>query len=288
MFKTILASLTGYSSDRTVLDAAFALARTDVGHVACLHTRIDAGEGAALVGVATPRWHESLSEMARKIAREEIERSQQCQTAFADACKRFSATISDDPGKMDGVSACLNETTTFLNETLHQARFHDVSVVARTPELSSERIYSLVMRSGRPVLIAPSRPVHAIGQTVVVAWKDTPEAARALAASLPLLLRAKRVIILSLSDNSAGDDTDRLSVESVVKALRWHGLTAEPHMAYGTPVSASAALQEVAYGLDADLLVMGAYGHSRMREFVFGGMTREILADCGLPVLMSR
>jgi nucleotide-binding universal stress UspA family protein len=288
MIKTILASLTGFSSDRAVLDAAIALARIDIGHVTCLHTRIDAAEGAALAGATNSQLHANLPQMLQRIAQEENERSQHCKAAFADACKRLSVMISDDPAKADGVSACLTEMTTLLNETLHEARFHDLVVLARTPELSSERIHSLVAQAGRPILIAPSKPVQVIGQTVVVAWKDGPEAARALGAALPVLLRAKRVIILSVSEDSAGDDTDRVSADGVAKTLKWHGIAAEVQMSYAPSVSASAKILEIAYGQDADLLVMGAYGHSRMREFVFGGVTRDILADCAIPVLMFR
>jgi nucleotide-binding universal stress UspA family protein len=286
MIKTILASLTGFSSDRTVLDAAIALARIGTGHVKCLHTRIDAAEGAALVGVTNSQLHANLPQMLQRIVQEENERSQRCQAAFADACKRFSVTISNDPAKAETVSASLIEMTTLLNETLHEARFHDLVVLAREPELSSERIHSLVAQAGRPIVIAPSKPVQVIGQTVIVAWKDGPEAARALGAALPLLLGAKRVIILSVSEDPAGDDTDLVSAEGVAKALKWHGITAELQMSYGPSVSASAKLLEIAYGQDADLLVMGAYGHSRMREFVFGGVTRDILADCAIPVFM--
>jgi nucleotide-binding universal stress UspA family protein len=288
MIKTILASLTGFSSDRTVLDAAIALARIDAGHVTFLHTRIDAVEGAALVGAINPQLHTNLPQMLQRIAQEENERSQHCKEAFSDACNRFSVTISDDPAKAEGISASLTEMTTLLNETLREARFHDLVVLARTPELSSERIQTLVAQVGRPLVIAPSKPVQVIGETVLVAWKDGPEAARALGAALPLLLRAKRVVILSVSENPAGDDTDLLSAEGVAKALKWHGIAAEVQMSYAPSVSASEKILEVAYGLDADLLVMGAYGHSRMREFVFGGVTRDILADCAIPVFMFR
>jgi nucleotide-binding universal stress UspA family protein len=288
MIKTILASLTGFSSDRTVLDAAIAIARIDAAHVTGLHTRLNAIEGAALVGAIGSRWPARLPEILRRIAQAESERSENCKEAFADACKRHSVTINGDPAKAEGVSASLTEMAMLHNKTLQEARFNDLVVLARVPELSSEGIYSLIARAGRPIMIAPSKPVHVIGQTVVVAWKDGPEAARALGAALPVLLHAKRVIILSVSKDIAGDDTDRVSAEGLAQALKWHGITAEIQMSYGLSISTSAKILEIAYGQDADLLVMGAYGHSRMREFVFGGVTRDILADCAIPVLMFR
>ena len=91
-----------------------------------------------------------------------------------------------------------------------------------------------------------------------------------------------------MSEDKAGDDTDRLSAEYLAKQLKWHGVTAQVRMEYASAGSDSTALKEMAYNCDADLLVMGAYGHSRVREFVFGGVTQDVLADCAIPVFMLR
>jgi nucleotide-binding universal stress UspA family protein len=71
-----------------------------------------------------------------------------------------------------------------------------------------------------------------------------------------------------------------------VRQLKWHGVEAKVQMSYAPTVPASSKIEEIAFGLDADLLVMGAYGHSRVREMVFGGVTRDMLANCAIPVLM--
>ncbi|HKU54727.1 MAG TPA: universal stress protein, partial [Rhizomicrobium sp.] len=167
-------------------------------------------------------------------------------------------------------------------------RYHDLTVMARDEELSSEGLLSVLMQSGRPLLIAPEKPVEVVGKKVAIAWKATAEAARALTAASFILSRAEKVVILSVSEDKAGDDNDRFSAEHLARQLAWQGIAAEVRMRYSPPVSTSRALLDMAYDGDADLLVMGAFGHNRMREFIFGGVTRDLLAASALPVFMIR
>ena len=286
MTKTILASLSGLSSDRTVLEAAAAAARIEGGHIQCLHTRIDAVEAAAVLGLTSPRvdLHSSL----RQIAGQEEERSRHARQTFDEVCKRHALSIHDTPGKGAPISAAWKENQSFLNETLNESRYHELTVMARDEELSSERIVSVLMQSGRPLLIAPAKPVEVIGKKVAIAWKATAESARALTASSFILSQAEKVVILSVSEAMAGDDSDRFSAEHLLRQLAWQGITAEVHMNYSPSLATSQALLDMAYDSDADLLVMGAYGHNRMRESVFGGVTRDLLAASALPVFMVR
>jgi len=286
MTKTILASLSGLSSDRTVLEAAVAAARIEGGHIQCLHTRIDAVETAAVLGLSSPRvdLHSSL----QLIARQEEERSRHARQTFDEVCKRHALSLHDTPGKAAPVSAAWRENQSFLNETLTEARYHELTVMARDEELSSERIVSVLMQSGRPLLIAPAKPAEVMGKKVAIAWKPTAEAARALTAASFILAQAEKVVVLSVSEAMAGDDSDRFSAEHLVRQLAWQGISAEVRMNYSPSVATSQALLDMAYDNDADLLVMGAYGHNRMREFIFGGVTRDLLAASALPVFMVR
>jgi nucleotide-binding universal stress UspA family protein len=286
MTKTILASLTGLGSDRTVLEAAVALARVEGGHIKCLHTRIDPAETAALVGAATPRRDGNLHVTMNRISEEQEERSRHAREAFEDIRKRNALAVSETPAEGTPISVCWAQSTSFLNETLHEARYYDVTVMARDEELSSERIVSVLMQSGRPLLLAPQKPVQVVGRKIAIAWKSTAEAARALTAAASILSHAEKVVILSVSKDKTGDNTDRLSTEHLVRQLAWQGVNAEIRMGYSPSVSTSKALLDMAYDSDADLLVMGAYGHNRVREFVFGGVTRDLLADSALPLFM--
>jgi nucleotide-binding universal stress UspA family protein len=286
MAKTILASLTGLNSDRTVVEAAIAAARIEGGHVQCLHTRIDAVETAALVRLTSP--HADLRNLLQQISGQEGERSRHARQAFDEISKRHAVALRDTPGDGALVSMVWKENRSFLNETLEEARYHDFTVMARDEELSSERIVSVLMQSGRPLLIAPAKPVEVIGKKVAIAWKSTAEAARALTGASFILSRAEKVVILSVSEDKAGDDSDRYSAEHLARQLAWQGIEAEVRMSYSPSVSTSKALLDMAYDSDADLLVMGAYGHNRVREFIFGGVTRDLLADSALPLFMVR
>jgi nucleotide-binding universal stress UspA family protein len=144
------------------------------------------------------------------------------------------------------------------------------------------------MQSGRPLLLAPPKSLPKIGHKVAIAWKEGAEAARAVTAASSILSRAEEVVVLCVSRNPAGDDRDRLSTERLAKSLRWRGVKVEVQMEYAAASPEAAALKNMAYNRDADLLVMGAYGHGRFREFVLGGVTEEMLNGCGIPVLMFR
>lgn len=141
-----------------------------------------------------------------------------------------------------------------------------------------------VLRSPAPVLVVPEQGVDgAIGRRVAIAWNDSREAARALADALPLLARAERVWALSAGPPEAART---LRVAELLAYLRRHGVDAEAAECAGDG-AAGARLLARAASLGCDLLVMGAYGHSRLREAVFGGVTRHLLGNTTLPLLLS-
>ena len=282
MLKSILASLTGFGSDKTVMETAFAVARIDAGHIEALHTRIDATEVAALAGMTKSHVYGTMQEIAQNIAREESERSRAAQRCYSDACSR-NADVGNG-GKL--VASSYREVTTLANETLYQARLHDLTVAARTPELARERLDGLVVSAGKPVLIAPAKTPGTIGETVVIAWKDSPEAARAITAALPILVHAKRVTVVAVSESRIEQDAEQASAEGLLALLKRHGVSAQLRITAATSTSAAEKIKEIAYEVEADLIVMGAYGHSRTRELIMGGATRSLLADCDIAVLM--
>jgi nucleotide-binding universal stress UspA family protein len=140
--------------------------------------------------------------------------------------------------------------------------------------------------SGKPALILPyaGMPPELIGGIVVIAWKATREAAHAVSAAMYLVQRAKRVHVLSWSDDEELIDGNRLDLNGYLK-LR--GVEAIWHEQGGEPQALGEALLSRAFDLEADLLVMGCYGHSRAREWVLGGTSRTVLRSMTLPVLMA-
>jgi len=144
-----------------------------------------------------------------------------------------------------------------------------------------------MLSSGRPVLLAPEKVIGGTIETIAVAWKDSREAAVAIMAAMPLFARAKRIEVLSVNEENGSEQKCLDCSESIVEQLRWHELNAYGRFVLPAGRSAPQAVLETAHGLRADLLVMGAYGRSRLREFLFGGFTRRILEGVDLPVFAA-
>lgn len=139
-----------------------------------------------------------------------------------------------------------------------------------------------LLETGRPLLIPGSGPAAAfIGGTVAIGWKPRPQAARAVMAAMPFLARAKEALVVTVEEGEPEGDTERL-----IQNLSWHGLTASALVLSPGERGAARTLLDVARD-QAQLLVIGGYGHSRLREWVFGGFTQEVLASAPLPVLMA-
>ncbi|MEM8576002.1 MAG: universal stress protein [Pseudomonadota bacterium] len=152
--------------------------------------------------------------------------------------------------------------------------------------------YALVERclfaSGRPVLIVPADPDEKVGpETVVVAWDGSAEAARAFGDALSILKAARRVVLLSGLDEDAREGRD-LAVEGMVAHLARHGVNVEP---VAVPMREGADVGRLlisrAKDLNADMIVMGAFHHSRWREFILGGVTLTMLEEAPIPLFMS-
>lgn len=144
---------------------------------------------------------------------------------------------------------------------------------------------AVMTATGKPALVVPyANMPAAFGETVVIAWKETREAARAVTGALPLLQRAAAVHVLTWARSTPGTEGSRLDLASY---LALHGVKARWHDQGKEPAFLGEILLSLAFDLEADLLVMGCYGHSRAREWVLGGASRTILRSMTVPVLMA-
>lgn len=168
------------------------------------------------------------------------------------------------------------------------ARLRDLTIVpAESNELADQPdAEALIFESGRPVLMIPREPRKSFAlNTATVAWDFSRPAARAVGDALPLLTKAKRVHIVTVS-NEKRIETGRSGPE-LAKHLARHGVEVILETVDAAGRSIGAALEAATRDHDSDLLVMGAYGHSRLREFVLGGATRSVINLPPLPVLLS-
>jgi nucleotide-binding universal stress UspA family protein len=149
-------------------------------------------------------------------------------------------------------------------------------------ELAADFVPGLLADCGRPGLVLPhSGAIRPIGQKILLAWKPTEQAARAVSAALPWLRGAHRVHAVAF-----GDEADN-SLRSLRVYLAQQSVSAEIHAAGPDEGDTGELLLSMAAHLGADLLVMGCYGHTRAREWLLGGVTRTVLQTMTLPVLMA-
>ncbi len=174
------------------------------------------------------------------------------------------------------------------------ARYADLVILGQPqrdgPQVgfASELAHAVMMRSGRPVLFVPfAGDDVSLGRTVLVAWKDARESARALADALPLLMRAENVHVVSVAPQSAIAVHDALVESRLLAWLEHHGIAAQFHREVAPDLDAGNVLLSQAADLGADLVVMGAYSRARLTERVLGGVTRLMLESMTVPVLLA-
>ena len=178
-----------------------------------------------------------------------------------------------------------------LRVVREHARYADLAVVPQGLDLGSASADlstvpgDLALAVGRPVLVIPRYgSFPRVGARVLVAWNGSREATRAVHDALPLLQRAERVTVLSIDPDG---QAQRLPGADIALHLARHGVTVQVAATPGAEVAVGDLLLSYAADHDIDLLVMGAYGHTRLREMVLGGATRTLLQHMTVPVLMS-
>jgi nucleotide-binding universal stress UspA family protein len=195
----------------------------------------------------------------------------------------FMAEWRDDDAVAFGVADCV----------LPHAHAADLVVASQTDSEwpGSDRLDiadRLAMESGRPVLIVPNAGVHSrVGERVLVTWNGRREAARAAFDALPILRGAKEVKVVWVNPQLEHERTRDVPAADVCAALARHGVKCEATEQIAPRGGVGETLVSFAAGMGADLLVMGCYGHARLRELVFGGASRHMLSHMTIPVLMS-
>lgn len=185
---------------------------------------------------------------------------------------------------------CLNSNV--ADVLVEHARLRDLTIVpvgeGDYVDVGEWYVEEIVFGSGRPTLITPKAANHRGAftlNTVVVAWDFSRSAARALADAIPILAMAKRVYVVTVAADKAINTTR--SVADLAKHLATHGVDVTLETADAAGRSIGDTLDSYVASREADLLVMGAYGHSRIRDFILGGATKSMLARPPLPIFLS-
>jgi nucleotide-binding universal stress UspA family protein len=288
MFKYILAPATGYATDAPVFQTALLAAKPFGAHLEFLHAKLDVTD--VIVAMSSGGMDGGGTAMQGTIDGLETDAKAQEQKAwqgFSAFCTAAAIpTSGGEPGA--GLSASMSvETGDEAQWLADYGRYADLIVTGRKRgerDVALDVLEAALMDTDRPLLIAPTTPPASLTDKVVIAWKDTKQATRAIFAALPLIEAAREVVILSVAEADGAKDE---SCGRLLGALRWHNKTTTvKHLERGNSEPVDVMLA-AATALGATLLVMGGYSHSRMREIVFGGFTQRILNDAPFPVLLA-
>lgn len=179
----------------------------------------------------------------------------------------------------------------FLNIIHHNARYADLIILGQS---NPEDAYfnndflpeDIILKCGRPVMITPYIGIpETLNNNIMVAWNGSRESIRAVNDAIPLLQAANRVTVVSITEHAGGHNN--LNDSDIVRHLIRHDINAHAIAINQGDLSIGNALLSYAADENFDLLVMGAYGHSRLREWILGGATRQLLDETTLPVLLS-
>jgi nucleotide-binding universal stress UspA family protein len=274
MIKDLLVNLaTGIDHDATI-DYAVSLARTFDAHLAGVAFAYDTIPPAMLAGEVPPAWIEALHKEAQDAARAAVGK-------FEEAAERagISAQASWLPASLAGPAELFGR----------MARRFDLSVVRQTePGKSTPAplvIEAALFETGRPALVVPYIQKTGIKlERAMVCWDGSRSAARATGDAMPFLERAKTVEVAMVTTHGKSDETPGADI---AQHLARHGVTVEVKQIVAPDAKTADVLLSHAADTSADLLVLGGYGHSRLREFVLGGVTRTILETMTVPTLMS-
>jgi nucleotide-binding universal stress UspA family protein len=285
--KSILVLVGGSDTDGPLLETALAAARPFSGHLHFLHVHLRAGEAAANVPHTEFAMGPALTNAFEHLERDAATRSDEASQHVRDFCARSGIELCDAPGTITGVTGSWREEKGHaFRHAISCARHVDLVVVgrARKPNgLAADFTERLLVNCGRPVLISTSVPPRTLTGTIMVCWRETAEAARAVSAAMPFLIAAKRVVVASVAERN---EDLAAAVAGVVRHLAWNRVPAEAQIIKGDGGATPRLLAAAAQACGADLVVLGAYGRSQLREMLFGGCTQAFIRDADRPVLL--
>lgn len=285
--RRILVPITGQSSDRELLLLALSAAKSLSAHVDALFVRAEPTEYLPVMG-------EGYSGM---VAQDIIDAVEKAATDMAGQAKAATLEFAKEVGvEVIDYGTCGDAPTISFHQTKgpvlavlqEESQLTDLIVCAQpTPGIGTEIsnvLPDLLIGCRRPFLVVPTGAKVFSGSHVVIGWNGGSEAASAVRQArgfLPLFSKVEVVVI----DESQEDG--KAEAAKPAAYLACHNVTAQTTVISGKTRAAGDLLMDYAVEQGADLIVMGAYGHSRMREFIFGGATRQILQDMKMPVYMA-
>ncbi|HSC17952.1 MAG TPA: universal stress protein [Rhizomicrobium sp.] len=280
----ILAPVFGTKGDAVCLATAFAVARPFNAHVQVLFAHPDPREAIAVMGMPiSGNVVQAVVESQEKVA---AVATRHARIALAGEAENAHAKIVAEPACADCVTASYREATGRLAQVLEGAlRYCDLAVFPPRNETDPEMhdvLVGVLSRAQRPVLLAPAEAPARIGTNIAVGWDGSMTAAHALTAALPYLRNAQTVTLISVRRRPETDGG-----EEAKNYLALHRIAASICAVEPSTHSIAETLLETVSERGCDLLAIGGYGHSHLRETLFGGVTQYVMSHAALPVFLA-
>ncbi len=281
MIKDVLVHLDGTAQDEERLQHAEVIAAVWQAHVTGLLTNAlpDMPLIAPMDGGA------AVTEVLISITDEARANGDALQQKLVERLSRFS--VPTEIRRLDGTPGQL------VRDAATEARWADLFVLSRPYGGGSstqwDNLFEAVLfGGGRSVLVVPPhhRPSDAI-RRILLCWRNTREATRAIAEAAPFLEKAVRAVILTVDPEKPGDDSSSEPAADIAKHISRYGTSVEVNILESQGRDVSDIILEQAHRISADLIVMGGYGHSRTQEWIIGGATRDTLRSSDIPVLIA-
>ncbi len=286
MVNTILCPLSGAPENEGILDKAYSVAKYLKSHLEVLHVEPEAKESIPLLGEGmSVSMVEDMIGMAEKEASSRAERAR---AMFDASVIRHGVDVADKPDGERKVTVSWRHEHGREDEVLARiGRLNDLIVVARPGDsddvLTPMTLNAAIFESGRPVLVVPPGGTESIRKRVAISWNGSVQSARAVSAAVRILEQAEAVMVLT-ADSSR---TSGARGTELVSYLEWHGVKPDTQIFEAPAGNVGLRLLEECEKFGADLLVSGAYTHSRMRQLILGGVTKHVLGHAKIPMLMA-
>lgn len=285
--RKILLPLTGTAAGEAALATALTIAQRWNAHVLALHVRVDSRDVAPLAGEGLSG--AMIEEMMSATERESSDRAQAVRAMFERFVQQHDVAVQEaSPGAQHASASFASVTGREEDIVAQQARLADLTVVphpdAGEDVSSSDALHAVLFDSGRPVLISPQIATAHLGTRICLAWNGTAESASSVHAAMPWMQQADAVAVLTAD----GYQRRGPGAPDLLGYLALHGVHADIVTFRSLNGSVGAGLLAAAANFGCDLLSMGAYSHSRLRQLILGGVTRHVLEHATLPVMMNR
>jgi len=283
--RVILAPIDGTDESKPALETAVAISAAFGAHVEALHVRTDPKESIPLLGEGMSV--AMIEDMVHIAEAEAEEKGKNARAHFDDCLSERGIAVTSDP-ETAGASAEWREEWGRDDDVV--ARYGRLADLIVAPQPTGESDVSLTLAlnaalfdTGRPVLVVPPGGGNAMGRKVAISWNGSAQSARAVGSALPFLKNAEDTTVFSVESPRTQSSKSR----EVSEYLGWHGLRCSTREIVGSGGTVGAELMNEIEKAAIDLLVMGAYTHSRVRQLILGGVTRHVLENAKLPVLMA-